>query len=104
MSGNSESLILGSTETEATVKSKIVKWLQQVQGEENNTMERNLFDFWKERKDECDTLEFEKVENYFTATLWKIAAEYHTANLSHELPEWTNGKLPPWKDPRLWPK
>ena len=60
MSRNSGSLILGSTETEATVKSEIVKWLKQVPGEE-----KNLVDFWKERKDECDTLEFEKGRKLF---------------------------------------
>ena len=104
MSGNPGSLILGKTETDAKVASEIRTWLKQVTGEENYIMQSNLVDFWKETKDKCDTLQFKKEGSYFTATLWKIAAECNTANLSDVSAKWRNGKLPPWQDPSLRPK
>ena len=66
------SLILDSTATEEIAMSKIRNWLKLVTGEENSTMVCNLDKFWKERKAECNKLEFKQIENYFTATLWKI--------------------------------
>lgn len=104
MSRNPGSLILGKTETEGNVASKIDKWLEQVTGEKNYIMQNNLVDYWKKRKDECDTLEFKKGGSYFTATLWKIVEENHIENLSHDSADWGDGKLPPWQNPSYWPK
>ena len=103
MSGNPGSLILGKTETDAKVASEIRTWLKQVTGEENYIMQINLVDYWKKTKDKCDTLEFKKKHNYFTATLWKIAAKSYIENndLSRVSAEWTSGELQLWQDPRL---
>lgn len=100
MSGKPRSLILDSTETDATVTPKIDTWLKEI-GEDNYLLVPNLVDFWRRNKVKCDTLELKKEENYFTATLWKIAAEYNTVDLSELSPKWNDGKLPKWRDPSL---
>lgn len=78
MSENPGSLILDSAALEAKAVQEILKWLKQLQVTEEKTfiMVPKLEKFWKERRAECDKLEFKKVENYFTATLWKIGAKH----------------------------
>lgn len=99
MSGNTGSLILDSAEKDNIAMTAILKWLQDVKvtGAENN-IGRNLYEFWKKKRAECKRLEFKNIENYFTATLWNIGAEYVTVNLSDNSPNWEIGNLPRWKD------
>lgn len=78
MSENPGSLILDSAALEAKAVQEILKWLKQLQVTEEKSfiLVPKLEKFWKERRAECDKLEFKKVENYFTATLWKIGAKH----------------------------
>lgn len=97
------SLILDSTEeSETNVLSQINDWLK---GQFNQTevinMARNLLEFWKKRKNECDRIEFKiRGGRAATATLWKIGAEYTTPDLSVEnSPTWEFGRnRAPWED------
>ena len=91
-----ESLILdctaAATSNKPAVVLQIVKWMKEVaeNEEDNGYAVPNLEEFWEEKKEHCDRLEFIKKEDgRVIATLWKIDASYECTNLSSRSPQWT---------------